>query len=152
MNVSYSGTPFFLIYRKTAFQLLLQQQESYVAMALAHEIAEMAWERRTEFVRELKSIQQALAMAIDLDRKPVIFSEAGDNPGGGGSGRTTKLLSEMIAASAQGVFYGSFFDPALAKDAHVAGIEQIMPNLIAIMEAGLGTLGRPLEVEAEIEV
>ena len=58
----------------------------------------------------------------------------------------------MIAASAQGVFYGSFFDPALAKDAHVAGIGA---KINARFNHNRGTQvwecwDEPLEVEAEI--
>ena len=153
MNVSIFGNFIFSDVPENGVSVVVTATRDHdVALGLANEIAEMAWERRTEFVRELKSIQQALAMAIDLDRKPVIFSEAGDNPGGGGSGRATKLLSEVIAASAQGVFYGSFFDPALAKDAHVAGIGA---KINARFNHNRGTQvwecwDEPLEVEAEI--
>jgi microcystin degradation protein MlrC len=82
----------------------------------------------------------------------VIFSEAGDNPGGGGSGRTTELLSELIAVSAQGVFYGSFFDPELVEDAHSAGIGA---TLTARFNRNRGTQvweqwDEPLEFEAEV--
>ena len=73
-------------------------------MKLATEIADMAWSRRHEFVRDLTSMADAVKITLDQDRRPVIFSEAGDNPGGGGSGRTTDLLSELITASAQGCF------------------------------------------------
>ena len=100
------------------------------ALDEAHEIANMAWARRSEFVRQLTTTRQAVAMAINPERRPAIFSEAGDNPGGGGSGRATKLLSEMIAASAKGVFYGSFFDPALAKDSNVPADAKISQKLM----------------------
>ena len=60
-------------------------------------------------------------MARTPDRAPVIFSEAGDNPGGGGTGRTTAFLSALIGAGAQNLIYGSFFDPALAAEAQALG-------------------------------
>ena len=121
-------------------------------MNLATEIADMAWSRRHEFVRDLTSLADAVQITLDQDRQPVIFSEAGDNPGGGGSGRTTDLLSELITASAQDVFYGSFFDPELAEDAHRAGLGAMMT---ARFNRNRGTQvwerwDEALEVEAEV--
>lgn len=63
-----------------------------------------------------------MELATAKQPAPVIFSEAGDNPGGGRSGRTTALLGALIEARAQGVLYGSFFDPELAAEAHQLGI------------------------------
>ncbi|MED5343982.1 MAG: MlrC C-terminal domain-containing protein, partial [SAR324 cluster bacterium] len=45
----------------------------------------------------------------------------GDNPGGGGSGNTTWLVKSLIDAGIPKVFYGSFFDPELAAEAHRLG-------------------------------
>ena len=53
---------------------------------------------------------------------PVIFADTGDNPGGGGTGRTTELLSVIVRSGAKDVLIGSFFDPPLADIAHAAGI------------------------------
>lgn len=92
------------------------------AEALAQEIAEKAWEMRTRFVRTLTSMREAASLAAQTDRAPVIFSDAGDNPGGGGSGRTTELLRALVEAGAEKVLYGSFFDPALAAEAHAQGV------------------------------
>ncbi len=92
-----------------------------IADRLAHEIARKAWEMRERFVRSLTPVAEATMLAQREDGAPVIFSDAGDNPGGGGSGRTTELLSALYSAGAQQVYYGSFFDPALAHEAHVLG-------------------------------
>lgn len=97
------------------------RRDRKVAEALALEIARKAWAMRHRFVRTLTSVGEAVRLALDADRAPVIFSDAGDNPGGGGSGRTTKLLAALHAARAAGVFYGSFHDPELAAEAHALG-------------------------------
>lgn len=153
MNVSIFGNFIFSDVPENGLSVVVTTTRDHeVALALANEIANMAWARRSEFVRQLTTTRQAVAMAINPERKPVIFSEAGDNPGGGGSGRATKLLSEMIAASAKGVFYGSFFDPALAKDAHAAGTGAKI-NAKFNRNRGKQVWERwdePLEVEAEI--
>jgi len=95
------------------------------ARALAREIAEYGWAMRARFKRELMPIAEATALALKTAAEPgapaVIFSDAGDNPGGGGEGRTTWLLQALAEAGARGVYYGSFFDPELAARAHAAG-------------------------------
>ena len=92
-----------------------------LAEQLAIEIAGRAWATRSRFRKTLLPIAEAVAQAIDQDRAPVIYSDSGDNPGGGGTGRTTEMLMALHAAGAQGVIYGSFFDPALAAEAHKLG-------------------------------
>ena len=93
-----------------------------VAEALASEIATMAWDMRHRFVRSLTSIAEAVQLAATPNRAAVIFSDAGDNPGGGGSGRTTELLAALHSAGARNVYYGSFADPELAQEAHDRGV------------------------------
>lgn len=92
------------------------------AQKLAVEIADHAWSQRESFVRTLSTVDRAVSMACDPDGPPVIFSDAGDNPGGGGSGRTTELLAALHAGDAGNVLYGSFFDPDLAAEAHKLGV------------------------------
>ncbi|MDH3317601.1 MAG: M81 family metallopeptidase [Gammaproteobacteria bacterium] len=95
------------------------------AGALAVEIAEHAWQIRDEFKKTLTSMEEGVAMALEIAadpfRPPVIFSDSGDNPGGGGGGDTPYLLKALVDAGAKGVLYGSFFDPALAAEAHRRG-------------------------------
>lgn len=92
------------------------------AQSLAMEIAERAWKDRARFRKQLTSIEAAveIAASVSADAAPpaVIFSDAGDNPGGGGAGTTTWLLAALVKANARGVLYGSFFDPELAAQAH----------------------------------
>jgi len=56
------------------------------------------------------------------DSDIVTGGNVGDNPGGGGEGRTTWLLDALIKGRAKSVLYGSFFDPSLAKAAHQTGV------------------------------
>ena len=91
------------------------------AEKLAQEIARKAWAMRHRFVRALMPLGEAVGLARAADRAPVIFSDTGNNPSGGGSGRTTELLAALHAARAGSVFYGSFHDPELAAQAHALG-------------------------------
>lgn len=118
------------------------------ARLLARELATLGWETRAQFRKQLTSIEDGIALALDTDRAPVIFADSGDNPGGGGSGCTSAFLETLIKAEPQDLYYGSFFDPALANAAHAAGIG-------ATFEAHFNTRSgtpddMPLSVQAEV--
>jgi microcystin degradation protein MlrC len=89
---------------------------------LAREIAERGWAQREKFKKVLVPLPDAVALARQRNRPAVILADTGDNPGGGGTGRTTELLAALHEAGAENVLYGSFFDPPLAAAAHQAGI------------------------------
>ncbi|MBL6929433.1 MAG: M81 family metallopeptidase [Rhodospirillales bacterium] len=95
------------------------------ARSLSAEIATRAWNDRGRFRKSLTPLQEGLDLALangeDKSKPAVIFSDSGDNPGGGGSGRTITLLESLAQVSAKGVYYGSFFDPELAAEAHALG-------------------------------
>lgn len=102
------------------------RHDQALAQMLATEIAEYTWSIRKRFRRPLTSSSDAIELAHKVaqnpDEKSVIFSDAGDNPGGGGSGNTSDFLGELIAADAVGVLYGSFFEPEIAQRCVQAGI------------------------------
>ncbi|MEM9782934.1 MAG: M81 family metallopeptidase [Pseudomonadota bacterium] len=116
-NFVFADTP-----DNTLSVVVTARAEQAAAEALAAELGQAAWAMRERFVRTLTPVDEAVALALAEDRAPVIFSDAGDNPGGGGSGRTTELLATLSAAGAEDVLYGSFYDPALADQAHQAGV------------------------------
>ena len=95
------------------------------ARQLAEDIAGRAWAMRERFQCTLTPIDDAVAAAVangtDNSRPAQIFADVADNPGGGGRGNTTWILSALHKAGATGVLLGVFIDPALAKAAHVAG-------------------------------
>ncbi|MEL6205585.1 MAG: M81 family metallopeptidase [Pseudomonadota bacterium] len=101
--------------------LVTGRSEAAPADTLSREIAARAWADRARFRRELTPVDTAVSLALG-EGAPVLFSDSGDNPGGGGSGRTTELLAALVAARADGVLYGSFCDPELAAEAHALGV------------------------------
>jgi microcystin degradation protein MlrC len=122
LNVSIFGNFIFSDVPENGLSVVVTAREDRaVAQALADEIAQKAWDMRQRFIRELTPLDQAVALAKLPDREPVIFSDSGDNPGGGGSGRTTELLAALHTAGAENVFYGSFYDPDLAAEATAKG-------------------------------
>ncbi|WP_035898874.1 M81 family metallopeptidase [Labrenzia sp. DG1229] len=123
LNVSVFGNFVFSDTPDNGLSVVVTAREDQCAAdKLASEIADRAWSIREKFVRNLTSVDEAVALACGLKETPVIFSDAGDNPGGGGSGRTTELLTALHAGGAVNVLYGSFFDPDLAAEAHAMGV------------------------------
>ncbi|MDH3771690.1 MAG: M81 family metallopeptidase, partial [Nitrospirota bacterium] len=124
------------------------RRDRTLAEALAFEIAEHAWAERARFKKSLTSLADAVELAGTTDHAPLIFSDAGDNPGGGGSGRTTELLQALVEANAPNVLFGSFFDVPLAAEAHRLGVGQ---RFRARFNRHPGTaFDHPFEAEAEI--
>lgn len=95
-----------------------------VADRVAREIARAAWADRHRYIWKLLSVDEAVGVAADAGAgktKPVILAEVSDNPGGGGRGNTTWLLSALHEARVPGVVIGLFTDVPLAEDCHKAG-------------------------------
>ncbi|MEO1679122.1 MAG: M81 family metallopeptidase [Pseudomonadota bacterium] len=122
MNVSIFGNFVFADTPDNGLAVLVTgRSEAAPADTLSREIAARAWADRRRFRRELTPVDTAVSLALG-EGAPVLFSDAGDNPGGGGSGRTTELLAALVAARADGVLFGSFCDPELAAEAHALGV------------------------------
>lgn len=118
------------------------------AQTLAKELATIGWDTRDQFRKKLMPLDDAVALALNTDRAPVIFSDSGDNPGGGGTGRTSAFLARLIEEGPQDLFYGSFYDPPLAKAAHEAGVGSTFE---AQFNTGPGTPDDiPISVSAEV--
>jgi microcystin degradation protein MlrC len=69
-----------------------------------------------EAVRRLKA---ALA---DPAKKPLLFADCADNPGGGGRGNTIHVLKAFLDAGIDRTAFGIFNDPLLAAEAHRLGV------------------------------
>ncbi len=95
------------------------------ARALALDIATRAWDMRERFQANLTTLDDAVGMAVanakDETRPAHILADVADNPGGGGRGNTTWILSALHDAGASGVLFGIFHDPALVQAAFDAG-------------------------------
>src|SRR5262245_14030136 len=72
--------------------------------------------------RQQPSSRQWMQPALGNHCQSSLRAVSRPDPGGGGTGRTTELLMALDAAGAEDVIYGSFFDPALAAEAHALGI------------------------------
>jgi microcystin degradation protein MlrC len=123
LNVSIFGGFVFADSAKNGIAIVVTARHDEArARSLAREIASRCWLERKRFVKTLTPLAQAVEMARTSNRRPVIVAECADNPGGGGTGRCTELLTALVKANARNVLYGSFFDPPLAAQAHELGL------------------------------
>ena len=102
------------------------RDDEALARRLARKIAQRAWDERHRYVPNLTSLEDATSMALDRGRDAsapaLLFADVADNPGGGGRGNTVWILEAFVEAGVQGAILGIVFDPALAAEAHAAGV------------------------------
>lgn len=149
LNVSIFGGFVFSDTAKNGLAIIVTaRREKTLADKLARELAERSWNERARYRKTLTPLSAAVELALNTNRAPVIFSDAGDNPGGGGTGRTTELLQALVTAKAENVLIGSFFDIPLAEAAHKAGIGA---KIRARFNSGPGLpCDWPYEADAEV--
>ena len=111
----YSDVPFCSV----SFIAVAKTQESADRNAL--EIARYAWDRRADFAIPLYGAAEAVALALQAEKKPALVNESADNPGGGTAGDGTDLLREMIRVNVPSAF-GFIYDPEVAELAKKAGV------------------------------
>jgi microcystin degradation protein MlrC len=120
LDVSIVGGFVFSDTPKNGIAIIVNGEAGADVRGTALDIAERIWNDRKRFVKRLTSMEEAIAGAL-RPGPPLIWSDAGDNPGGGGTGKTTALLRALHEARVQGVLYGVFFEPDLVKIAHGCG-------------------------------
>jgi microcystin degradation protein MlrC len=106
--------------------IVTTRDDAVLAKLLATDIAVRTWNERHRYIPKLTSLEDATRMALecgtDSARPALLFADVADNPGGGGRGNTVWILKSFHEAGVQGALLGIFFDPALAAEAHRAGI------------------------------
>lgn len=94
------------------------------ARRAAKEVAAYIWAHREDFRPITLSPAEAIAQALAIEGGPIVINDTADNPGGGSPGDATHLLRAMIEADLQNACFGFIYDPAVAEQAHAAGVGQ----------------------------
>ena len=102
------------------------RRDRQAAERLASEIAALGWANRERFYPRLTSLDEAVEKALTVGRNTSLlalaFADVADNPGGGGRGNTMWIIEAFHLARVQGAVAGLIHDPALAAEAHAAGV------------------------------
>lgn len=112
LDVSIVGGFVFSDSPKNGVAIVVNGEDGAPVREVALDIATRIWDDRQRFVKRLTSIDDAMRIP-----GKTIWSDAGDNPGGGGTGQTTSLLRKLCEANTQNVLYGVFFEPQIAAAA-----------------------------------
>jgi microcystin degradation protein MlrC len=112
LDVSVVGGFVFSDTPKNGVAIVVNGERGAPVRDTALDIGGRIWSERKRFVKRLTPFDDALRR-----RDGTIWSDAGDNPGGGGTGQTTWLLKKLCEADVQGVLYGIFFEPGIAAAA-----------------------------------
>ncbi len=122
LNASVTGGFTFSDLPKCGITVTVTARDADLAAArrACAQLARRGWRERGRHTRRLLSIPEATELALNA-AQPVIYSDSGDNPGGGGRGSTAYTLRALHDARVPGVVLGLFVDPALAAQAHELG-------------------------------
>ena len=127
LNVSVLGNCSFADSPKTGMSVIVTARENQAAAdALAKELAQFLWDQRLRLVPKVMEIEEAVrrlkAVCADPAKKPLLFADCADNPGGGGRGNTVHVLKAFLEAGIDRTAFGIFNDPPLAAEAHRLGV------------------------------
>jgi microcystin degradation protein MlrC len=112
---------------KNGMSVIVTATDAKQADTVARDVATYAWSQRHRFTTNLTSLSDCTAMALscarDASMPSFLFADVADNPGGGGRGNTSYILSAFHKAGVTGCAIGPIFDPALAAEAHKLGLD-----------------------------
>lgn len=96
---------------------------------IAAELAQRYWAARREFTfgSPTGTIEETIATAMATTTKPVVISDSGDNPGGGGNADQSLFLQALLKAGARDVLLGGMTDKPATDACYAAGVGKTIP-------------------------
>jgi len=96
---------------------------------IAAELAQRYWNARAEFKfgSPTGTIRETIATAMAAGTQPVVISDSGDNPGGGGNADQTHFLQAIMKAGAKNVLIGGMTDKPATDACYAAGVGKTIP-------------------------
>ena len=113
-------------------------------------LAQQYWDARTEFAFGVPTgtMGECITKARALGTRPVVISDSGDNPTGGGTGDRADALAELLRMKVSDVVVAGIADRPAAEACYRAGVGKVIPLKIG------ATLdpqrSRPVEVTAKV--
>jgi len=105
--------------------------------------------RRSEFLYTPTPIPEAVARAVSSPQKPVIISDASDNPGGGSANDSVEILKELLRHGQADAAVATIYDPETVKAARAAGIGNSIKVRLGAKTDRLH--GKPLDINGDVE-
>jgi microcystin degradation protein MlrC len=130
--------------------LVTTDNDPALAMSLARELADVAWQRRDQFLGGVASWDDAAEAIRGKPDGPVVLVDIGDNPWTGGPGDSAELLRFLLAEGVRDASLASIVDPPAVQRCVAAG-----PGATVRLVLGGQVDGRhaqPLEVEGYVRL
>ena len=99
---------------------------------IATELAQRYWDARRDFQfgSPTGTVEECIARAMASKTHPVIISDSGDNPGGGGNADQSNFLQALLKAGARDVLLGGMTDRPATDACYKAGVGATIPLAI----------------------
>ncbi|MFT7688515.1 MAG: microcystin degradation protein MlrC, partial [Candidatus Azotimanducaceae bacterium] len=124
----FHGFPYTDIPHIGCYIVVTTETDREQAKKIAMKGAERLWQDKDKFLPLSLSADEAVedakvtAASLSGDAGPVVINETSDNCGGGSPGDGTHLLRAMLEAKLEKACFGFIVDPAVADQAHRAGV------------------------------
>jgi len=149
INVSvFGGFPYADVPRVGSSVVVVTDGDIDLAASLSEELGELMWDARTEFLKKLTPVGEAVKRAMKAERGPIILADVADNPGGGAPGDGTVILRELLSRGAKNVGVGVIKDPEAVEKAIQLGVRETITVKIGGKTDGFH--GEPVEVSGNI--
>ena len=102
--------------------IVAYDQSQKIANDSVEKVFKKLLEAEPTYNDRLVSAEDAVADAVKSINGPVVIADVQDNPGAGGTGDTTGLISALIKAKASDAILSMLYDPDTAEAAHKAGV------------------------------
>lgn len=119
-----------------------------LAQQYADELGKWAFARRADWHYELPTTHQALKVAAENGRYPVVFADSRDNTGGGSPGDSTGMLRAFVEADLPDACLLYIVDPEAIAQCQAAGLGARLTLDIGGKSSPLQ--GRPVPMTAEV--
>ena len=130
--------------------LVTTDNDRELALTLARELADFAWQRRDQFLGGVTTWEDAATAIRGNPSGPVVLVDIGDNPWTGGPGDSAELLRFLLSEGVRGAALASIVDPPAVQRCIAAG-----PGATVRLALGGHVDGRhtqPLEVDGYVRL
>ncbi|WP_294392267.1 M81 family metallopeptidase [uncultured Sphingomonas sp.] len=114
---------------RSAASVVVTGTDPALQARIAAELAARYWEARRDFKfgSPTGTIEETIATAMAATTQPVVISDSGDNPGGGGNADQSLFLQAILKAGAQNVLLGGMTDKPATDACYAAGVGKTIP-------------------------
>lgn len=128
--------------------LVYANGDEKVAKKEADMLAQMAWDRRAEYLYTPTAVPDAIRQALAIDGQPVVIADIADNPGGGGSNDGVEILRELMVQGVRSAAVATIYDPQVVQEAIDVGVGHVLTTSLG---AKTDTFhGQPVEITGHV--